>query len=155
MIPKDTEIILEKIEETILPEIRKTISSEIKKAISSEIKETISSEVKKTISSEIKEIISSEIREMAKSFVNEIITGWFHNQKYFDEFYIDEQEFRDLIGLGDTQFYDLKALGCFDKAMHPATKKRTGKKGVKYHKWFNLYTQKIELPESLSDRKCK
>ncbi|MDR2555257.1 MAG: hypothetical protein LBC64_07500 [Fibromonadaceae bacterium] len=80
------------------------------------------------------------------SLLDNLLTEHFNNAKYSDKYYITEKEFMELIGLNHTAFYRMKKLGRFEKAMHPATR---GGLGVKYHKYFNRLTNKIELPEGL------
>ncbi|MDR2554254.1 MAG: hypothetical protein LBC64_02390 [Fibromonadaceae bacterium] len=82
-----------------------------------------------------KEMLEEMASYMFGYMTNKVLLG--------EEYYINEKDFRELIGLGVTQFYKLKKIGKFNKAMHPATK---GGKRVKYHKFFNRHSQKIELP---------
>jgi len=98
--------------------------------------------------------IKSEIMETFVFCVEEVLTEYLHNPKYLDEYYINEEAFRELIGL--ETFSDLKEKGKFDKAMHPATttpkgeeydNKRKYLNYHRYHRWFNVYKQEIEIPD--------
>jgi hypothetical protein len=46
--------------------------------------------------------------------------------------------------MGKTQFNYLKKTGRFDAGTHPAT---LGSRRIRIHKFFNMHSQKIELPE--------
>jgi len=72
-----------------------------------------------------------------------VLTEYLHSPKYLDEYYIKEEEFKELVGLAHNEFYAWKKQGKFNKAMYPAT---IGGKRIRYHRWFNVYKQKIELP---------
>jgi len=74
--------------------------------------------------------------EMVVLCVERVLTEYFHSPKYLDEYYIDEYEFRKLMGLAPKTFSDLKQRGKFDKAMLPNGDR------MKYHRWFNHKTQK-------------
>ena len=82
--------------------------------------------------------------ELVKHLDNMVTNILHDHNKYFEEYYINEQAFRRRIGLGVTKFYEWKKAGRFEKAMHPATR---GSKRVFYHKYFNVYRNQIELPE--------
>ncbi|GBU23797.1 hypothetical protein R83H12_00415 [Fibrobacteria bacterium R8-3-H12] len=75
-------------------------------------------------------------------FDNMLTNILYEHNKYEDFYYIGEQAFRRRLGLGVTKFYEWKRLGRFEKAMQTRGSKRT-----KYHKYFNVYTNKIEVPE--------
>ncbi|MDR2555256.1 MAG: hypothetical protein LBC64_07495 [Fibromonadaceae bacterium] len=84
--------------------------------------------------------------ELVLSYSDILLTDYFN---YFgsDEYYINEKEFMELIGLSTTKFYELKKQGCFKKAMYVHD-------GIlKYHKYFDVFTNKIELPELITNIK--
>jgi DNA-binding transcriptional regulator YiaG len=87
------------------------------------------------------EAISPEIMKTAILCVEKVLTEYIHSPEYLDKYYIDEYEFRDLIGLSTETISDWKQKHKFDKAMLPNGDR------MKFHRWFNCKTGKIELPE--------
>jgi len=64
------------------------------------------------------------------------------NKAMIDNCYISEKAFIKLMGLQYNRFYELKKQGRFKNAMRLT---ETGKRAM-YHKYFNRFTNKIELP---------
>jgi hypothetical protein len=88
---------------------------------------------------EIKAILP-DIMEMFVYSVEEVLSSM-----RSEEYYIDAEAFRELIGVASSAtFSKLKKSHILDKAMHPAT---IGSDRVKYHRWFNIYKQRIETPD--------
>jgi len=70
------------------------------------------------------------------------IQNYIHSPQY-EKDCMSEQKFIKHIKMERNNFYKKKEAGIFDNGMHPATK---GTKRVKYNKFFNYTTDKIELP---------
>jgi hypothetical protein len=61
-----------------------------------------------------------------------------------ESLYIKSEAYRRQIKMSKTQFNYLKKTGRFDAGTHPAT---LGSRRIRIHKFFNMHSQKIELPE--------
>jgi hypothetical protein len=82
-----------------------------------------------------------EIVKEIDKMITDIISNY---EKYRDEYYVCERDYRRLLGIGTTKFWELKKLGRFEKGSHPATR---GGQHRLYHRYFNPGSQRIELPE--------
>jgi hypothetical protein len=67
-----------------------------------------------------------------------------HHEKYLSNYYVSESEYRNILGIGTTRFWQLKRQGKLEKAIQSPSR---GFKHKRYHRYFNPITQRIELPE--------
>jgi hypothetical protein len=77
-------------------------------------------------------------------YLDHMITEVLHQHaKFKEEYYVSEKEYRRILGIGNTKFYELKALGKFEKGILPASR---GSKRCLYHRHFNYFAGEVQLP---------